>query len=472
MSQARCIRCQMLRLRWGLLALAAAVLLSQGGLSVQAQQQVVVFDVATAEDAGQPAAAGGYAAPKPSLVGAWDVQRFSIYGSDGQRVVLPATDQRYVAIITDKTFTLRNGSEILADMTYVADLSKTPGTLDVKSPDGKMLGLFQLRGDALRVKLDDESKGRPVNLSEGRSGMLLVLSRNAGMPLFVIDADGRNLRQILAMPEYNVSGSPDWSHDGKKIAIDASRPLFGENWTGSHVFVVNADGNGLKDLGPGGMPSWSPDDKQLTYSQYGDQRGVAVMNADGTDRKQIAQDGWGSQWCPKRNEIAFVSNDGGANICVSDSSGGNRRKLLEKNYKQVFEGFTWSPDGKWICFKGTLPDGGSEVAAVSAEGEKKGFKVLLPSSSRPESDNVSKTMTWGGTGSQIIVTMQSSSDRMLRLYVLSFDGGAPKLLPGIPDNWMADDAAWSPDGKKVTFSAHPSAHRSHRVLVAPAATSR
>ena len=60
----------------------------------------------------------------------------------------------------------------------------------------------------------------------------------------------------------------------------------------SHLLTCQADGQGLKDLGTGAMPSWSPDGKRITFSCY-DPRGVWTMNADGTSRELLDAEGWG-----------------------------------------------------------------------------------------------------------------------------------------------------------------------------------
>ncbi len=278
-----------------------------------------------------------------------------------------------------------------------------------------------------------------------------------GWSLLVINADGSNPHPILTMSDFTRVGSPHWSHDGRKIAFDAWRSVMGEDYPDAHVFVVNADGSEPKDLGAGAMPNWSPDDKQLTYCQYGLGHGVWIMNADGSHRRRIDAGGWGSQWSPKRNEIAYVIyDDRGAVLCIYDVAAEQRREVPHKPYRQVYWGFTWSPDGKRICFKGILPDGSSEIAVISVEGPEHALKVLLPSSALPEVGSSNCTMAWGGTGNQILVTMQRKTDRLPRLYVFDSTGvKPPRLFPKFPADWMSNDMAWSSDGKRVVVSVYP-----------------
>jgi len=181
------------------------------------------------------------------------------------------------------------------------------------------------------------------------------------------------------------------------------------------------------------------------------------MNADGANRRSINIQSWGLHWSPTRNELACpVYEDGGANILVYDVAKEQRRMLLDRSYQRIWWGITWSPDGNWICFKGALPDGAAEIAAVSVQGEKKGFKVILPASATPEVANSNSTMAWGGSGSEILISMQKKTDPVKQLYLLDFKGERlPQLFPGYPTNWGNADTAWSPDFKKVVVAAKP-----------------
>jgi TolB protein len=396
------------------------------------------------------------------LVATWHSLAFSMSLDDGNHKTITDEQGPISLIITEKTFTLRLGTAVLNEMTYVADPTQKQCTIDLKSKDGEMLGIYRLTKDRLKISINDKAKGRPKDFDERRNGLVILLRRVYPVALYSIDAEGKNLRRVLLMRDFTFVGSAEWSPDGQRIAFDSWRPTMGEGCGDARIFVINADGSGLKDLGWGAMPSWSPDGRRLTCSQYGRQdanarqHGIWIMDVDGPGQRLIDANGWGSQWSPKRNEISYVvSGNGGVELAVYDVDKHSRRPVpLEKSYSQIIWGHTWSADGKWLCFKGNMTDGGCEIAAVSAEEGKKRLKVIVPSTAQPEIDNADATIAWGGAGNRILVATQAKNDRVSRLYFFEFAGGKPpKLLPGIPADWQAFGPAWSSDGKKIVFSA-------------------
>jgi TolB protein len=399
----------------------------------------------------------------PTLVGTWHSLSFSMSLEDGKRRTLSDDDGAVSLIVAQKTFTLRLGTKILTDMTYVADRTKSPCTIDLKSKNDEMLGIYKLDDGRLTISLNDKAKGRPKDFDEQSNGMVVVFRPVHPVALYTINADGKRLRRVLLLRDFTFVGSAEWSPDGRTIALDSWRPTMGETCSDARIFTVNADGSSFKDLGPGAMPSWSPDGTQLVCSQYGKQnaadrqRGIWIMNADGTGYKLIDASGWGAQWSPKRNEIAYVvynNNNAVFKICDVDKT---QYRSLEpgKPYSQITWGFTWSADGKWLAFRGTLNGGESEFAAVPAEEGKKGFKILLSSSVQPEAENSDATIAWRGVGSPLLISTQSKGDSGGRLYLFeSADGSKPpKAFPRIPASWIASGPAWSSDGKKLVFSA-------------------
>jgi Tol biopolymer transport system component len=112
-----------------------------------------------------------------------------------------------------------------------------------------------------------------------------------GVEVCTIDADGTNLTQLTT--DNAVNGDPHWSHDGTKIAFGSNREGGGK----LNVFVMNADGSGLKQLTffptpiEAGDVGWSLDDTTMAFEwdiggqQQSNPTAFAemwLMNADGS----------------------------------------------------------------------------------------------------------------------------------------------------------------------------------------------
>jgi Tol biopolymer transport system component len=194
--------------------------------------------------------------------------------------------------------------------------------------------------------------------------------------IFVINADGSGLRRLTrnAVPD----GHATWSPDGRKIAFLSWRA-----GTGADVFVMNADGSDQRNLTrkPGNEvgPEWSPDGRKLVFtgvptgqplwvggsrSASGPYRDVYVMNADGSDQRNLTQtrdaEEYAAAWAPDGRTIAFAAYDGRSNrIFVINADGSGKRALTHK----ITETFmSWSPDGRKIAFFD------ASISVVNADG--------------------------------------------------------------------------------------------------------
>lgn len=72
------------------------------------------------------------------------------------------------------------------------------------------------------------------------------------MDLYVMDADGRNVRRLTDAPGYD--GGPFWSADGRKITWRR----FSEDGARAEIMTINADGSGEKQITRLGALSWAP----------------------------------------------------------------------------------------------------------------------------------------------------------------------------------------------------------------------
>ena len=131
--------------------------------------------------------------------------------------------------------------------------------------------------------------------------------------LFVVDADGKNLAQILQV-DGSYCHQPDWSPDGAWIAFATDRD------GNIEIYKVRPDGTELTRLtrapGVDAHPRWSPDGRWLSFTSNRDGNyDIWVMRADGSDARPLTQHTATDDhaaWSPDGKSIAFVSMRDGA----------------------------------------------------------------------------------------------------------------------------------------------------------------
>lgn len=117
--------------------------------------------------------------------------------------------------------------------------------------------------------------------------ILFVSNRDGNYNLYLMDADGSNIRRLTDDPanEYN----PCWSPDGTKIAYTSDRAGT------TDVCVIDADGTNVTCItshsGADHTPDWSPAGDRIVFvSDRSGQIDLWIVDADGSNPQQLTND--------------------------------------------------------------------------------------------------------------------------------------------------------------------------------------
>ena len=248
--------------------------------------------------------------------------------------------------------------------------------------------------------------------------------------VYLVRPDGRDQHLLLTA----AAGHPDWSPDGKRLAVD-TEPADGEEiWIldadGTDVTVVTCDG---APCGPVASPAWSPDGGQLAFM-----RGIPREAGEEYDRIAI--------------EVVDLATGATRVVAVSPVAGSEYVEYV---------GPRWSPDGTQIVFtvmRYPVPPTdenilGSSIAIVKADGSEADAPRILTDpalfGSYPD---------WSPDGERIVFNTYplgsfQDTTKATNLYTIRPDGTELTQVTHFGENdTRATQPTWTPDGERIVFT--------------------
>ncbi len=229
--------------------------------------------------------------------------------------------------------------------------------------------IFTMRPDGSELRRLTDMKGPSVDPSWSPDGQQIVFSSfnqhtSAGPTLFLMDANGSNIRPLLDFEEEHAfplpGNNPRWSPDGKKIAFDICINCQISTNYAIFVFDIETEEGARLTNEPAGYqsshPKWSPDGTRIAFIANRDyvdadtlrlRRDLYIMDADGLNQTRVTETGFpGDYTWMNTDKILHTVTDRGTNlksVLKLDVKTGNATSIMEnlaiKNQFWVF----WDP---------------------------------------------------------------------------------------------------------------------------------
>jgi Tol biopolymer transport system component len=204
---------------------------------------------------------------------------------------------------------------------------------------------------------------------------------------WTMNADGSGAKRIGPSEERS---APAWAPDGKVLAvnrafgsvennqIEFSQLVLVDSSTGRIIRRLDARSNFQGDTGNAG---WAPDGTQVVFGRVNSSTGsppgagaVFVVNADGTGLRRLTpwslNGGDHPVWSPDGKLILFraVSDEVYGNLYTIHPDGTGLHKLTGYDSTTMVLSYSFSPDGRWITFAKSGVGGEPDVFVMRADG--------------------------------------------------------------------------------------------------------
>ena len=307
------------------------------------------------------------------------------------------------------------------------------------SPNGRRIAFSYYDGRREQLAVLDLRSGRVRDLGEGFNPdwspdgkRLVFLDAEGFSDLVVMNADG-TARRNLGIENTDIADETDpaWSPDGRRIAF-----------VGGGLYVVGADGRNLRKIRPegyGGSATWSPDGRRIVFDCVRRRFEVCVVRSNGKGLRGLTSAGRNPNWSPRGGLIALTQEEGPSPIVVVRPDG-----RIVRRVRGGFASADWSPEGRRLVVEHEIGDG---VRLYAVDQTGRGLDRLT---ARP--DGADLAPAWSRDGRRIAFRRRQGG--RCSLAVLNVRTRRTRVLvPRTRDRFCWDRPDWSSRGQGIVFSS-------------------
>ena len=263
--------------------------------------------------------------------------------------------------------------------------------------------------------------------------------------LWAVDPAGGVAVNLTNAPGVDTGAA--WSPDGKRIAFASNRD---DNY---NIYVMNADGTGVKRLTGGSLssltPLWSPDGRWIAFARGAE---IHMMRPDGSSKRMVyrSHSGWMpislGDWSPDGRTLLFdlEGSENSYDIWSLDVAARRASRLIATPVSEY--GPDFSPNGRNIAFtRETMCARLMSITGLCV------FDVFVSDRQGRATENITdtaniseETPSWSPDGTQIAFTGDPGILRLeMDIWVMELETGIRRPLTVQPRTWdYAPD--WQP----------------------------